>query len=124
MGDFNFKEVHWEDMTTEGNEDSWRYTLLESINYGIYNDTMDSRKHQISPHDILIDVTTVLHETIAIHSPHQFASTPRPAHCSQRLPALRGTILTGILLGVSPGRLHPFLFAHFGEGMILGSLHT
>ncbi|MPC98051.1 hypothetical protein E2C01_093401 [Portunus trituberculatus] len=29
MGDFNCKEVHWDDMTTEGNDDSWGYTLLE-----------------------------------------------------------------------------------------------
>ncbi|MPC69390.1 hypothetical protein E2C01_063613 [Portunus trituberculatus] len=29
MGDFNCKEMHWEDMATEGDEDSWGYMLLE-----------------------------------------------------------------------------------------------
>ena len=31
MGDFNCKEVNWEDWTTEGGENSWGYTLLDLI---------------------------------------------------------------------------------------------
>ncbi len=31
MGDFNCKEVFWEEWTTDGGEESWRYMLLNLI---------------------------------------------------------------------------------------------